>query len=441
MPHPHNAARSDAATGSTTSGARTPLRELKIDERVIRREVKKAERGQVFRLQGLKGFMIIVNAQSASYVLQRKMPGGKSRRIKIGLVGEISAEDALLEATEIAQQFRKGLDPNEERQARRVEGMTLTEAFELLKATKRGKWSPKTLQLNQDIFELHLSKWSNRTIEEIGRDRAGVNALHTSIQKSVAHRQNHRPEDQDEIRKAPPGWARANNALRLLSNIYTRARREVPSLPPNPAFGERHGGNVDFYPGRSRDTALRTEQLGPWYEQAQKLTNPVKRAYWLSVILTGGRREQIAESGWADVDFEAATWHFPRPKGGTARRYTVPVSEFLLKRLRQLREYTEQVYPNSPWVFPSNMAKSGHLTEPKNDRQGLPRAHALRHTYRTHGLIAGISDTMMCLLMNHKPPSQQRVSFNYITAEVTLDTLREAQERITSHFLKYFGIE
>ena len=48
---------------------------------------------------------------------------------------------------------------------------------------------------------------------------------------------------------------------------------------------------------------------------------------------------------------------------------------------------------------------------------------------------------MMWLLMNHKPPAQERISFGYITREVTMETLRDAQEKITAHFLGYFDIE
>lgn len=413
-----------------------PLAEIEVDDRVIRREVKKATAGQVFRLRGLKGFMVVCNRRSASYVLQRKLRG-RSRRVKIGLVGEKPAQQALREALEALEMFQRGLNPTEERRRGTVEGMTLDEAFDLLVRTKaqRGDWSPKTLQLNREIYDRHLSKWSHRTIQQIGEDRAGVNALHTSIQKAVAKRSN---IDGDGTRKAPVGWATANNVLRLLSNIYSRARREVPSLPPNPAYGQRHGGNVDFYSGKVRDSSLSVDELGEWYEKVQRLSNPAKRTYWLTVLLTGGRREQVAESRWTDIDFEAKTWHFPKPKGGSARRYTIPISDFLVERLKELREYDAAAHPKNPYVFPSDRSDVGHMTKPRNDRQGLPRAHALRHTYRTHGFIAGVPREMMWLLMNHKPPAQERVSFGYITREVTMETLRDSQEKITAHFLRHF---
>lgn len=147
-------------------------------------------------------------------------------------------------------------------------------------------------------------------------------------------------------------------------------------------------------------------------------------------------RSQIAESEWEHIDFKKATWHFPKPKGGTERAYTVPVSKYLLGRLQGRREQNHELYPGSKWVFPSEKSRSKHLSIPRNDKQGLPLAHALRHTYRTHSLIAGVSDIESHLLMNHKPDG---VNYDYISRTVTIEHLRGAQEKITSHFLKHFG--
>ena len=74
-----------------------------------------------------------------------------------------------------------------------------------------------------------------------------------------------------------------------------------------------------------RDSSLSEDELREWYEKVQGLSNPAKRTYWLAVLLTGGRREQVAESRWDHIYFEAKTWHFPKPKGGSASRYTIPI--------------------------------------------------------------------------------------------------------------------
>src|SRR5258706_5563025 len=111
------------------------------------------------------------------------------------------------------------------------------------------------------------------------------------------------------------------------------------------------------------------------------LQNPIKRDYWISVILTGGRRSQKAESEWEHIDFGKATWHFPKPKGGTERAYTIPVSKYLLGRLQKRKGQNDALYPGSKWVFPSEKVflatisrasrwprSSPHIPNPQPDR-------------------------------------------------------------------------
>ena len=67
----------------------------------------------------------------------------------------------------------------------------------------------------------------------------------------------------------------------------------------------------------------------------------------------------------------------------------------------------------------------------------LPMSHSLRHTYRTHSLLAGVSDLHSHLLMNHRI---EGVNAGYISRLVAMPELAESQEKITRHFLKLFGV-
>jgi integrase len=325
--------------------------------------------------------------------------------------------------------MKQGVNPNEQKRENRVRGMTLREAFNLFMSSEPR--SPKTIQLYQSAFDRHLARWEGRTMEDIGNDRAGVRKLHETT--TAAGRSGLAKQKVKCGKEVPEhaGHATANNVMRLLKGIYNRARVEVPSLPEDPTI------NVNWHKDRVRNTSLSVDELKGWFGKVEALQNPIKRDYWISVILTGGRRSQIAESEWEHIDFKKATWHFPKPKGGTERAYTVPVSEYLLDRLQRRREQNDELHAGSKWIFPSEKSKSKHLSIPRNDKQGLPLAHALRHTYRTHSLIAGVSDIESHLLMNHKPDG---VNYDYISRTVTIEHLRGAQEKITAHFLKHFGV-
>jgi integrase len=377
----------------------------------------------------MRGFMVVCNAASKSYVFQRDV-NGRATRVTLGRAGEVTADVARDLAMKTWLQMKDGRNPNEERREARVRGTTLAEAFDLYKAGGED-WSPKTLVEYEGIYKRYLSHWASRTMQEIGEDRAGVQQLHLSIRDRVAKEGKKRKKDIDNP-DAKPGTYAANRALELLRYVYNRARRQVPALPENPT------DNVDFFKRRVRDASLKTEELKPWWDKIHKECSPVKRDYYIAVLLTGGRRNQMAEAQWEHVDLDHGTWFFPKPKGGKERAYRVPISQHLVDVLKRRKDENEELVPGSPWVFPSERKQGAHLEKPRDDKRGLPLPHALRHTYKTHSLIAGIREVESHLLMNH---SIGGANAGYISREVTLeDHLRPAQERITAYFLRQFGV-
>jgi hypothetical protein len=70
----------------------------------------------------IKGFGVLVSGKTAtrSFIVQRDLGRGKSRRITLGPVGLISSEDARKQATEQLLKMRSGIDPVEEEKALEV---------------------------------------------------------------------------------------------------------------------------------------------------------------------------------------------------------------------------------------------------------------------------------------------------------------------------------
>jgi integrase len=409
---------------------------LDITDAAVRSALAAGGPPRTYLDNALPGFMLVVNAQSASFVYQRKV-SGRSVRVKLGRVGEIKADKARDAAMAVHADMRTGVNPNEKRKQERIAGMTLGEAFALFMASE-ARSAKTTLEYNA-WFKHHLERWEGRIMAEIGGDRAGVRKLHETVTAAARAEVVRRLAKVEKEVPAHAGHAMANNVLRLLSSIYSRARLEVPSLPENPTV------NVSWHKKRKRKASLASGDeaatgtarmtLADWYKRIQGLKNPVKQDYWLCVIITGGRRNQMAEARWEHVDLIKGTWHFPKPKYGEERAYTIPLSKYLIEILQRRHEYNEEHFPGSPWVFPSHLSKAGHLTQPRNDRQGLPGAHALRHTYRTHSFIAGVTELESHLLMNH---ALENVNAEYVTREVTMEHLRVAQEKVTAYFRRHF---
>lgn len=254
---------------------------------------------------------------------------------------------------------------------------------------------------------------------DIGRDRHGLISLH---QKLTENR----------------GWAAANNAVKLLSYLYNRAIRIEEDLSANPTVA------VTYNKDRTRDTALSDERLTEWFDSVTALTNPVKRLFWITVLFTGARRNQLTTAEWSHIDLGSSPrWHFPDENAKAGRGYDIPLSPFVAKMLRAWRHYVEQEYPTSPqcrFVFPSAKSKSGHLESPRNERQGLTvSAHPLRHTFRTQGIAVRLSKTEAKILMGHKL-SRADMDERYITRSDAVEKVRPQQEAMTARYMKLLGL-
>ena len=121
---------------------------------------------------------------------------------------------------------------------------------------------------------------------------------------------------------------------------------------------------------------------------------------------TGGRRAETALLTWDDIDLEAGRIHF--------RADTVPVEELFLSRLKAYRLTlpvgTRLAFPNTgrtatwkntkafnEWL--DRVLEAGDIE--KETAEGVVDTHALRHTYITRLLRAGMSAEMVAKLSGH----------------------------------------
>jgi integrase len=314
--------------------------------------------------------------RSKSFRLQRRIRG----KIIWRVLGQVS----LAQARRAAMSEWVRLKPRPP-QAR----ITLAEAWRAYLSEKR--LAEKTRFLYEYNLEKYLAAWKDRTLHEIGEDRAGVRHLFLALVK------NH-------------GLAVANQVLDMLSAVYRYHKKVAPDLPECPTVV------VELPRLKPRDWALSDDELRAWWGAVQKL-NPVKRTFWLALLLTGARRGSVEALRWRDIDFERRVIHFRVAKGG--RTYSVPAPDLLLEILRRYRE-TEA--PPSDWVFPSPQKPDAHLVNVRDDKRGVASAHHLRHTYRTVLAELGATPDQARLLMGHSLGSD--VSSGYITAPLLIEALR-----------------
>lgn len=445
-----------------------PKQALKLTERAL-----KALKPGEWRADGaVQGLLARRHRQGVSFAFRYQWAG--KRRIMV--IGEWETFDSLLQRPADAVQQRLRPDADERLQAGAdpadlieivIEGgtplVTLDEARdiarELRARLKRGQDPAAAAKADWRLFTLaealalylgdddaadakHRKQRSPRTVTDY-RSKIDRN-LGDWKQRPLASLSHREVYDRHrEIgRRAPYD---ANGTMRVLRAVYNRARKIYPDLPANPCDA------VDWYPERRREAAIPSALLPQWWREVEALKNPVRRDLYKLMLLTGLRRETAVSIRLEDIDLEARTLRVPRPKGGEARAFTIPLSDALvriireriadneasrLKRNEKRLQRRQEPFPASPWLFPANSA-SGHVSEPKpgvRDGFSVPfTPHGLRHTYISAATAAGVHPYQLKLLTNHALPRSD-VTAGYVRADV--EALRPAQERITALLLE-----
>jgi integrase len=270
-------------------------------------------------------------------------------------------------------------------------------------------------------FRTLLNCWHDRTLRDIGGDREGMRILQQRIKKEN-------------------GPAKANQVVRLVSAVYNWQRKIDPTLPETPTTA------VELASIAARDWAYSDEQLRAWWhaiektkegkmERGVKTLSPLKRAYWLTALLTGARPRSIEHLRWPDVDLEGKTIRFRVTKGD--RPYSVPMSDALRAILKAYKNCNS--VPPSDWVFPSPKRAEGHLVDVKNTKEGVSAKYHLRHTFRTTLTALGITGDQIRLLMGHSLGGD--VSSGYISAPLLVESLRPAVNALAAQYLKILGVK
>jgi integrase len=166
------------------------------------------------------------------------------------------------------------------------------------------------------------------------------------------------------------------------------------------------------------------------------MANAFKRDFLLLTILTGLRKAASCAIKRVDFDEMAGTLRIPRPKGGRARAFVIPLSDAAMVIVR--RRYASTM---GGWLFPSERSASGHIKDlrPYSSREGFSVAftiHGLRATYIGAAHAAGVTDRHAQLLANHAVHGSD-VHGGYILHDP--EALRPSQQRVTD-FLRKYGL-
>lgn len=347
------------------------------------------------------------------YSATEREPDGRRKRIgtrqvRLGEYPHTSIEQARRDAEATKARFKAGWDPQEETPAPPPpRERTLRDAWASYRADLvRLRRQPRTISDIDDIRDRYFGdKWLDRSLREIGQDRAGVKDLHDTL-------------------TSERGPYAGNHAIRALRSVYRAARLLNPDLPSPPTEVVR------FNPEPKRKTVIR--DLPGWWTKVHALANPVRRDLHIFMLLTGMRRGATVEARIEDFHPDEGYLHVPCPKGGPDKAFNLPLSSHLVERLKARAADNLEVFgAECPWLWPSHTSASGHVQEPKEG--GLPSPHVSRHTFITACHDAGLRETDIKLIVNH---ALEGAHGGYVHGSELGNRLRHAMEQATQYILR-----
>jgi integrase len=350
----------------------------------------------------LRGFAVLASGVSnaRTFIAQRDLPNGLTRRVTVGAVNEIPLDVARDRAADLLDHLRRGLDP------KAPTGSTLRATLEAYFAARKNL-RPDTIRMYRTSVNDYLTSWLDLPLASITGEM--VEARHRSIVTEVDKGGRYK------------GTSIANFALRTFRTLYNFAAERVPNMPPNPTTRLRR----QWYPEAKRTRLVRSEQLPAFYQAVKALPNPITRDYLLLVLFTGLRLSESISLRWVDVDLPQRIIRLPATATKAGRALELPMSDFVHDLL-----VARRAIGNAIFVFPG---PKGHMTNPQHvfaeiaEKTGIRiSVHDLRRTFITVAESTDLSPYALKALVNHAVGSD--VTAGYV--QMSVERLREPAQRI-----------
>ncbi len=415
------------------------------------------------------GLALRATAGAKAFVYQGKL-NNKDFRVTIGDSRAWGIDDARTEARRLQTLVDQGTDPREQKreriaaseakreEARRIEAPAL-EAWNAYIEARRPRWGGRSYQ-----DHLNLSKEGGDTITrgrkttEDGKTQPGALRALLALPLSRIDAPTVRAFLKDDAAKRPTQAALAFRLLRGFLN-WCADRPEYQGQIHADACAGRIAR--DELPKRqAKQDALEREMLRPWFEQVRAIANPVQAAYLQVALLTGARREEVAEMRWEDVDFR---WNKIIIRDKVEGERTIPLTPYVAGLLRDLKRRNDTppaefrilhgqrirrdlaAWKPSPWVFASKTAASGYLQEPRiaHNRAlrdaGLPNItiHGLRRSFGSLSEWCEVPAGIVAQIQGHKPSATAEKHYRVRP----IDLLRQWHTKIEAWLLDQAGIE
>ena len=352
-----------------------------------------------------RGFGVRVTSAGNKLFLAQFATAKAKRRMPLGAFGTVTVEQARSAAKGILGQAAQGADPAADRQARVAEARqkkaadayTFAAMVAAWAAAREGDRRPSYLREAVSCLTRNLPKWQARPASEITVTDA-VRALNGI--------------------KAAKGVVAANRTLAYGRAAFGWAVKRQ-ALASNPMRGlERPGREA------ARERVLEADELGAIWRACDTLS-PAMGGFVRTLMLTLGRRDEVASMRWTELDNAAdpAVWTLPSERAKNGRAHVVHLAEPVRAIMRSM-----PAIKGNPFVFAAqdgkplsafSHAKDGILGALGKAGVSLPdwRFHDFRRAGVTALANGGVAPHVADKLLNHITGAIQGVAAVYQKAE------------------------
>ncbi len=343
--------------------------------------------------------LVVTPAGTKSFVLYRRVDG-KPTRILLGHFPATTLDQARDVAKLRGAQIFQGIDPNEQKRARRRD-LTLSDVFDRFLERTKTRGSTSTATTHKSRWDTCLVIWNGRTLSSISREDIAI--LHSTIGKER-------------------GKTTANRAIQLLRAVYNHAIDILQLATVNLC------SRIEMFRETARERYLKADELPRFFQAGADEPDEVFRDFFAVCLWTGARRGNVQAMKWVDVNLVERVWTIPAATFKTRKIMQVVLSEEALDILKRRRLHSFNEY-----AFGSH-GRTGHLVEPKSawarllSRAGLSdlRIHDLRRTLGSWQAAQGASLHVIGKSLGHSRPETTQ-----IYARLDLDPVRLSVEATT----------
>ena len=310
----------------------------------------------------------------------------KRREMGLGSTDICSLANARLKVLDLRKAIYEGIDPIEERQAKKTSireshqhSITFAAAAERCIQTKKAEWSNTK---HQDQWTTTMAKFVSPLIGKLRVDQINTSHIVKVLEQTI---KNKKGEIEGSF------WnVRTETATRVRQRIevildWCRAHEYMQG--ENPA--RYQGALSHLLPKASKikksvhHPALPFQKIGEFMSELRSHSGYSALALEL-LILTATRTSEIIEAKWDEFNLDSKVWTIPVERMKAGKEHRIPLNTRAIEILEQLKTIRVNSY-----LFPSTLHKEGCLSNMallsmmrKMDKYSDYVPHGFRSTFR-----------------------------------------------------------